>query len=500
MRLADPDLWGYLAYGRLFLEQGQLTNQDVFAYTSAGQHWVTFEYLAHLLLWIVYDAIGHGGLIALKCVVGGAALYYVYCALRASTDDPRIWLPLFAMSAATVSRFFLFRPQLFTFAFFAYFVAVLTAHLRRGDRRLWTLPLVMLIWANTHGGFLAGLGAIGLAIVLQVVKDAGSGPVRFRLVTGDARSLGLVFGACVASTLVNPQGWRLWSYVLTEVGHGTNRKYIAEWAPVSLTSGDVWSSGALAVVTILLVVAGWLATRRVALPMRPQPVFWLLSCLPIIVMSCLSVRHVPIAMIWTAPVVAALSTAGAPAASLLYRRLWALFSAAAFATVYLAAVVVWMRPAPTILEDGAILGSTHPCRAVAFLRANGFKGNIYNPLWWGSYVSWVLYPDVLVSMDGRNISLFPDAMVTENMRFYTDPADAVDLDAPLRYPTQFVLAPADMPALPRLLDDARWAVVYSDADALLFIRATHANRPLIDAVRSGGAIPAPPPIPCPPTL
>jgi hypothetical protein len=160
--------------------------------------------------------------------------------------------------------------------------------------------------------------------------------------------------------------------------------------------------------------------------------------------------------------------------------------------------VVWMRPAPTIAEDGQVLGSNHPCRAVAFMRANGLKGNVYNPLWWGSYITWALYPDVLVSMDGRNISLFPDAMVTENMRFYTDSSEAVDLETPLRYPTQFVLAPADMPALPRLLDDARWVAIYRDADAVLFVRVTPAIRPYADPVRTGW--PSPPPAQCQPTL
>ena len=40
MRRADPDMWGYLTYGRLFLEQGRVTSWDVFAYTAAGHRWV----------------------------------------------------------------------------------------------------------------------------------------------------------------------------------------------------------------------------------------------------------------------------------------------------------------------------------------------------------------------------------------------------------------------------------------------------------------------------
>src|SRR6266498_3483382 len=70
MRRVDPDLYGYLAYGRLFLEQGRLTTPDPFAYTSVGHEWVTFEYLAHILLWLAYRTAGPLGLIVLKCIVG----------------------------------------------------------------------------------------------------------------------------------------------------------------------------------------------------------------------------------------------------------------------------------------------------------------------------------------------------------------------------------------------------------------------------------------------
>ncbi len=51
------------------------------------------------------------------------------------------------------------------------------------------------------------------------------------------------------------------------------------------------------------------------------------------------------------------------------------------------------------------------------MRRNGVKGNVYNPLWWGSYITWEPYPAVKVSMDGRNVSLFPDEMVGENSAF-----------------------------------------------------------------------------------
>ena len=37
---ADPDLWGYLAFGRLFWGQGQFPYLDVFAYVPTLKPWV----------------------------------------------------------------------------------------------------------------------------------------------------------------------------------------------------------------------------------------------------------------------------------------------------------------------------------------------------------------------------------------------------------------------------------------------------------------------------
>ncbi len=140
MRKVDPDLYGYLAYGRLFVEQGRIAVEDPFAYTSTGSTWVAFEWLAQLTLWIAYDTAGPLGLIGLKCLLGGIAVYFVYDAVRVASGRDFHWLPVFGFVTANFSRYFIFRPQLFTFAFFALFVAVLLRHLMRRRTSLWVLP------------------------------------------------------------------------------------------------------------------------------------------------------------------------------------------------------------------------------------------------------------------------------------------------------------------------------------------------------------------------
>lgn len=474
MRRADPDLFGYLLSGRLFVDQGGWTSHDPFAYTSGGFEWVTFEYGAHIVLWLAYKLAGPVGLIALKCAVGAIALFFLAAAVRVATDDPHVWVPIFALCASTVSRFFLFRPQLFTFAFFALFIAVLFRYLIDRRAALWVLPVVMLAWTNMHGGFVAGLGAIALAIGLRASQNLPYRDIR-GLMTG-TWALWATLGACFAATFANPMGARLWWYVIAELAHGTNRRYTVEWGPASLGT-DAWSAVALTLITATFVVIVWFACRTSRRAELTQRICWALSCVPLIVMAYVSVRHVPLAAMWTAPVIALLATRADW--SVPFRRTWFVLRGLALLPACLTFAVVLAQPQPVVAAGDGVLGSRNPCQAVAFLKANHARGNVFTPLWWGSYVSWELYPDVRVSMDGRNISLYPDAMVIENFDFYLKDARAVDVETPWRYDTDFVLVPTDSAVLSRIETDARWRTMFRDNEAAIFARSDASRVPFV---------------------
>ena len=116
------------------------------------------------------------------------------------------------------------------------------------------------------------------------------------------------------------------------------------------------------------------------------------------------------------------------------------------------------------------LGSRHPCRRRRVPESQPSRRQCLQSAVVGLVLTWELYPAVRVSMDGRNISLFPDRMVVENFDFYLKDAATVDVDAPLRYDTDFV---ADSNRQPR-------AVAYRDRSAL----AAGVSRRRCGAVRS----------------
>lgn len=470
MRRADPDLFGYLAYGRLFVEHGGVVRTDPFAYTTSGMDWIAFEYASQVLLWLSYHFAGAMGLIGLKCAVGAGCGYFIYVAIRDTARTPVVTFPIFALCFSTTARYFLFRPQMFTFAFFALFVAVLFRWLRTRRAPIAILPVVMVCWANLHGGFIAGLGAIGLVLALRVCQNVERFGVG-RRVLEDTRALWVVLTASVVATFLNPRGPLLWRYLLNELWHDTNRRYIDEWRPTT-PSHEPWSFVALTLFVTLLLVSGMLG-RRIRDVAGLRAWHWLASCAPLGVAAYVSVRHVPLATIWFAPVLGLLVSgiAAGETSTARIRSAWACAAGLASVPALIMCALVLGNPSPRIETAGTVLGATHPCGSVAFLRDHKLEGNLFTPLWWGSYATWELFPRVLVSMDGRNISLFDDSLVVENLRFYSNDSRGTDVNAPSRHRTDFLLIPADRPVLQNIMTDRRWEKVYGDAGSVLFLRA-----------------------------
>ena len=56
--VADPDLWGYLAFGRLFWETSAFPYEDVFTYVPTLHPWVYHEWLTGVLFYPLYQNLG----------------------------------------------------------------------------------------------------------------------------------------------------------------------------------------------------------------------------------------------------------------------------------------------------------------------------------------------------------------------------------------------------------------------------------------------------------
>ena len=81
-------------------------------------------------------------------------------------------------------------------------------------------------------------------------------------------------------------------------------------------------------------------------------------------------------------------------------------------------------------------------------------------------------PDIRVSMDGRNISLFPREIVEENLRFYSNEVTRDDLGSPKRLiPQTSCSCRRGARHSSSFAPDLDWREVFSDSQSSVFLRA-----------------------------
>jgi hypothetical protein len=163
------DLWWHLAAGRAYAEAGEVLRSDPFSHTAHGLPWINHEWLWDRVAWSAYHgheewlAWGHLALIAatFACVAARArrrsSSWLAACAA--------VWL-----AGAASDGFLDLRPQLITL--FAVAALVATLGWRRAP---WLWPPAFALWANLHGGYLFGLGVLGL-YAIDATESAWSDP------------------------------------------------------------------------------------------------------------------------------------------------------------------------------------------------------------------------------------------------------------------------------------------------------------------------------------
>jgi hypothetical protein len=343
------------------------------------------------------------------------------------------------------------RPQLLTYLFFTLTLLFIDAAERGRRFSLWALPVVMLIWANSHGGFLAGLGVVGIwacaHLVLRLFRPAAKNAAEPRLT-----SLAAVVLACAGTTLVNPYGLNLLLFLLRT---GTvARPEIGEWQPLSI----VTPQGFAYLVTVTISVAVLLLTQKSRRPAL-LAVLFVTAILPLI-----ALRHVPlfalsfgvlmgehVADVWNRWSPSKNSTG-----ALLHVSAWI------GAGVFLAAAIPYFG---CVRVDRSFI--RYPARAVALMKVSGVRGNVATFFDWGEYIIWHL-PGVRVSIDGRRETVYSQPIYDMSLRFFYGIGEWDQIVNDRR--TDMVLVGRDQPTYNLMRLKPGWQLMYEDSFSALFAR------------------------------
>jgi hypothetical protein len=498
VRSIDLDLFHEMALIREALVLGRIPIEDVFAYTSSVSPVVHHEWGTGAVLYFVVVGLGLGanGLVLLRLLLlAGVAA----CCVAVARSRGAGWREMAMVAPLGIILFWPglspIRAHMFTFLFLALLLLILERE-RKGDRR-WLLlwPLLFVLWLNMHGGFVVGVGLLGLYAgerFLRIVWETHKGGAAKGTALRDAfRGTWHLFLAVAVSApllVVNPYGLDYVPYIWHAVA--MERPYMPEWEPL-------WSANFRGAELLLFLVAVALAGYTLWRGTRWKQLPGLLMLLAAAVFAARSVRILPIfVVVWFAYTSPAL--ASTPLSSLV-GRLWARH-ARALAAVTLVVSAIGMGRMLQKGEIGVVLptqGAEHrlvyPAGATAYLSEIDFRGNLMTPFGVGAYVSWQLYPNVRVGMDSRYEVAYSPEFAEETMRIYRGDGDWREfLD---RHPTDAVLVPSlgpldslmtgSEPGMrgppPSREDSSTWIEVFRDDAYAIFARpAAAGGMPRVD--------------------
>ena len=461
----DPDMWWHLRTGEYILQNG-IPAQDVFTFTVPQNVWVTHEWLSQLIMWLVYLAGDLPGLILFFAALIALTYWLLYLACAG-----RPYLAAFIVLLAAITSAIVWgaRPQIFNLLLTAVFILIVE-RVKDGQwrvRALWWLPLLTLIWANLHSGYLLGVVLLGTYAVGGTAQRWLAAPTEGTLgktaaSAGSMQAVPHLFGVTAASFLaaaVNPSGVELWLYPFLTLGSGPMQAYIQEWLSPDFHQPYFWPFAAM----LALGVLGWVFQKE-----RPT-ITDLLLFMGMGAAGLLSARHIPLFAIVAAPTLArSWLRIGVDPKGLIKdeKPLGSLFAVLNWLLLLLALATAVFWSISKISNNEAAIAARYPVAAVDYLQETGLdEARGYNSYNWGGYLIWRGVP---VFIDGR-ADVYGDPFLLYYRRTFDvrpdwqEPLDAYDVD--------YVLMENGSPLTAVLTVSPDWAQVYEDDLAQIFIRA-----------------------------
>ena len=460
------DLFWQLQSGKYIYETGQFIFQDTFSLAAeVPRH--EHCWLHDLIFYGVFQQFGYAGISMFKGLLVALTALFLGLAARARGSSWWSFLLLLPILFTQTHSFWLARPQLWTFLFFALFLWLYEHYRSRPRIMVPAMVAVMLAWANLHAAAVLAIPVLlayavgeGLDILLRRARHATPCPWAPWL------ALALVLLAGIAT----PYGGKFLEVLAYSPGLGADsgastQVYNADWSATTYASLPVyyWASG-LAVLVLLarprslkcrdLLLLGGLFFMGVKLERHTPFLFFALAVVMPVYLDAyvaslrnfLNDNHKSFRYLGAGLVAVMVLASSAYFGTALYHH----------HGFFVTGISPWM----------------YPHRAVEFVQREKLPVNLFNSHDVGGYLMWRLYPDYQVFIDGRQSSteMYNNALVINDAKpgwtqlLNQHQVNTIILE-PLRYTdgSRYYL-------IDQLRESPDWGTVYADDSFLVFVR------------------------------
>lgn len=216
----DDDFFWHLATGRYIVETKTVPNADVFGHITSGTEWIPFEWGWDVLTYGLYNIAGYNAILALRSLAFCFVFFVLFMLLRKFKVNAFLAALLMIVLLTSIMDRLSPRPHIITYIFFSLTLYILLnfKYIAREkySSRLYALPVIFLIWANSHMGVLAG-GLILFVFtltetIIYLKPKAYASPGVEPLSQADFKKLWIISAACAIMLLINPHGFQTYAY------------------------------------------------------------------------------------------------------------------------------------------------------------------------------------------------------------------------------------------------------------------------------------------------
>ena len=457
----DPDFWWHLRIGRWMVEHGRLPSTDIFTHTVPDHVWTDHEYLTEILMWLLYSATGVVGLAIAFGLLTWAGFWLMYRQVR---RQPWVIVGIgLAIGAVAGSPIWGPRAQMITFFLTCLELYWLQGYLSGRSRTIQVFPLVMVLWANLHGGWVIGFVWLGVALVAELIGWAWDreNPAH----RAHVRLLAIITAASVVAVAATPHGLSLYPYPFQTQGSVAQQRLIVEWFSPDFHQVYLRPFEAM----VFLVVIGFALKR--------PSIYEVLLTLVALGLALQSVRNVALFVAVATPVMIntyaaywkELSTARNWHLELPPRRIFAAITSVVLVIIVLA-TTLHIADSVSPARQKSLDTASYPVGAADWLEAHPEVGTkMYNQYGWGGYLAYRFYPE-----PNRRVFIFGEAalmgdpLLNEYQDVQTLRSDWKEvLD---RYGVDYIVYNRGEALANVLATQPEWTLAYQDSVAVIYVR------------------------------
>lgn len=474
--LADCDTGYHIRAGEFILDTFSIPKQDIFSFLSPPLYWTAHEWLSEVIMALLHRAFGMTGVVIFFSFIIAAVYYLLLRGIQTYKGNIFLTLLVVLLVVGASQIHWLARPHIFSLFLVVIWYYLLDSYQYRDKNHLYLLPLIMLLWVNLHGGFIAAFILSGIYLFYNLARlfiSQGEEKADYKK---KAKILGAATFACLLVSLINPYGYHILLFPFRLTSDRILMDNVLEFLSPNFHEPLIFKYLLLSAIAVLALSGKRLNLIELGL------------ILLFTYMSLYSARYIPLFGIIAAPILTRqaeymLQSEGR-LAGFFKKRAERISPIDASAKGYLwpvAAVLAVIILAATGRVEYGFDEKIKPVAAVEFLKKEHLEGNMFNSDEFGDYIIYIAYPHYKVFIDGR-LDMYGSERIKEYFKVARIEAGLYDVLK--KHNINWIIFDARSALSQFLIQRDDWKLIYADKVANIFLRNIPENRKLIEKYKS----------------